>query len=220
MTAPELKPCPFCGRAMEITDDLRHYNHPVSACFGRHISIAASDIDRIEMWNRRADLAAVQPMQVHPDPRDDVIAVKVKPLVWGDYPNRAFASPYVAVAEAPFSHRYQVQRDPWANSFMAYLHPTAPIACSTLWWESKGHATIEDAKTAAQDDYEARIMSAVDVQPDPRDEVIARLVEALERIGGVRGPYSFPFPEADLDYGSFAVVEARVALAAAKAVMK
>lgn len=64
----------------------------------------------------------------------------------------------------------------------------------------------------------ARIMAALEPQPDPRDEVISKLVDALERIGGVRGPYGFPFPDADLDYGAFAVVEARVALAAAKAV--
>ena len=110
---------------------------------------------------------------------DSCQPVRVKPLVWGDYPNRAFANPDVAVAEASFSHRYQAQRDPWANSFMAYLHPTAPIASSTLWWESKGHATIESAKAAAQADYKARILSAIEPQPDSRDAVMARLMEAL-----------------------------------------
>ena len=134
------------------------------------------------------------------------------------------------------------------------------------WWspmrlgKTTAH-TIIFAKAAAQADFEVRIMSAIDVQPDPRplseaeafalsaptsaphasmadmqewmqewaesiqqpdprDEVIAGLVEALERIGGVRGPYGFPFPEANIDYGAFAVMEAREALAAAKAVIK
>ena len=91
--------------------------------------------------------------------------VKVKPLVLKEYPNPAFAGPDVAVADAPFSHRYQVQRDPWAHGYMAFLHPSLPITSSTLWWESKGHPTIEASKAAAQADYEARIMASLDVQP-------------------------------------------------------
>lgn len=43
---------------------------------------------------------------------------------------------------------------------------------------------------------------------------VARLREALERIGGVRGPYGYSFPEANPDYGSFAVMPAREAIAA------
>ena len=35
---------------------------------------------------------------------------------------------------------------------------------------------------------------------------------ALERIGGVNGPYGYPFPEANPDYPAFAVMEARAAL--------
>ena len=177
MTAPELKPCPFCGgeaiTSPSVVDRQVLYAHCKDhTCPGWTVSRCPP-----VRWNRRADLTAVQP-----DPNAG--AATVKPLVWGDYPNRAFANPDVYVAEAPFSHKYQAQRDPWANSFMAYLHPTAPIASSTLWWESKGHATIEDAQAAAQADYEARIMAAIDVQPDPRDEVIARLVEAMHTISG------------------------------------
>ena len=36
--------------------------------------------------------------------------------------------------------------------------------------------------------------------------------KALERIAGVKGPYSHPFPESNEGYGSFAIVTAREAL--------
>ena len=39
-----------------------------------------------------------------------------------------------------------------------------------------------------------------------------RLRETLERIAGVKGPYSHPFPESNEGYGSFAIVTAREAL--------
>lgn len=44
-----------------------------------------------------------------------------------------------------------------------------------------------------------------------------RLREALERIAGVKGPYSHPFPESNEGYGSFAIVTAREALKGEKA---
>lgn len=92
---------------------------------------------------------------------DERLVASVKPLSWHPYPNEHFAGPNVAVADAIFSHRYQVQRDPWALTYMAFLHPTLPITSSTLWWESKGHKDLEAAKAAAQADYTARILSAI-----------------------------------------------------------
>ena len=92
----------------------------------------------------------------------DERGLRVMALVWGPYPNPKFAGPDVAVADAPFSHEYQVQRDPWAPTFIAFLHPALPIIDSTMWWESKGHPTLESAKAAAQADYEARILAALD----------------------------------------------------------
>ena len=44
-----------------------------------------------------------------------------------------------------------------------------------------------------------------------------RLRDALERIAGVKGPYSHPFPESNEGYGSFAIVTAREALKGEKA---
>ena len=80
MTAPELKPCPFCG-----SDDIRQeygagskppHNDPYVLC----VDCGCSIVGMAGSWNRRADLAAVQPAQVHPDPRDEVIARLVEAL--------------------------------------------------------------------------------------------------------------------------------------------
>ena len=61
----------------------------------------------------------------------------------------------------------------------------------------------------------ARILAAIEPQPDPRDEVIARLVEALDELADltddlVNGVYT---PD------SFTSQPARAAIAAAKAVL-
>ena len=84
---------------------------------------------------------------------------RIKALEWGDH--EIHGGHDLAVAVAGFSHRYQVQRDPWGPGFVAYLHPVLPITDSTLWWQSKSHDTLEAAKAAAQADYEARIRSAL-----------------------------------------------------------
>lgn len=67
--------------------------------------------------------------------------------------------------------------------------------------------TIEAAKAAAQADYEARILAAIDTQPiyDPRDAVIARLVEAIENADGY-----------DRDCGCDSCMGITLAIAAAK----
>lgn len=88
-----------------------------------------------------------------------VVGVEVMKLEWGPYPIPEFAGTDVAVAKTIMNHQYQVQRDPWAPTYVAYLHPILPITDSTLWWESKGHSTIEEAKAAAQADFERRIRS-------------------------------------------------------------
>lgn len=45
---------------------------------------------------------------------------------------------------------------------------------------------------------------------------LAALVEALERIAGVKGPYNHPFPETYEGYGAFAIVTSRTTLAEIK----
>jgi hypothetical protein len=54
MTAPELKPCPFCGGVLVV----RHsgwFNHPRAKCI---LSGAAFHKGVIGQWNTRADTAA------------------------------------------------------------------------------------------------------------------------------------------------------------------
>jgi hypothetical protein len=115
-------------------------------------------------WGYSLDLEAVEQIALAVEAHlrsAPPVGARVKPLVWGPYDNPVFAGPDVAIADVEFSHRYQVQRDPRAATYIAFLHPRLPITSSTLWWESKGHADLEAAKAAAQADYEARILAAL-----------------------------------------------------------
>ena len=117
--------------------------------------------------------------------------------------------------------------DPWFDKPQAYddrRYMAMHLECcakmqATIGYSKYRNMSEEDIAAALKQQLIAAWNTRTPT-PDPRDDVIARLVAALERIGGVRGPYGFPFPEANPDYGSFAVMEAREALAAAKEVMK
>ena len=106
MTALELKPCPFCGRGAEFslgkTGDGKdwHYTECVNCgATGPLVNYADHNIainDALaDAWNRRADLAAVQP-----DPRDEVIKGLVEaldqmlddPEYWSPYARAALAA--------------------------------------------------------------------------------------------------------------------------------
>lgn len=89
--------------------------------------------------------------------------LRVKAMDWQPHPNSLSPIEECAVADAPFNHRYQVQRDPWASSYMAFLHPRLPIVDSTLWWESKGHPNMTTARAAAYDDRAARVAAMIEV---------------------------------------------------------
>ena len=75
MTAPELKPCPFCGGKAQIVshrvlEDAKEAYVFCKSCgaHGEHYEDAYAPIsDAIAAWNRRADLAAV-PAQVRDKP--------------------------------------------------------------------------------------------------------------------------------------------------------
>lgn len=151
MTAPELKPCPFCGSvepewlASQVVCDC--------GASGPRQDVAreyqADAFQALNDWNRRADLAAV-PAQV-----------RVKPLVWGGL--------------IAGSYRIQIKEGGIANLW-CYSAEMAEDGEPTLI--KGGYLTLislEDLKAAAQADYEARILAAIELQPDPRDEVIKGL---------------------------------------------
>lgn len=100
----------------------------------------------------RADLAAV-PAQV-----------RVKPLVWGTFGKECFR------AETVLGH-YEVM---WGfHNGQTSLDIPAPRR-SHVW-----HPSVEAAKTAAQADYEARLLSALEPQPAP-DALHRLIAEAVE----------------------------------------
>ena len=133
----------------------------------------------------RADLATVS------------ARVRVKPLVWVTFGKECLRAETVL-------GRYEVM---WGfHNGQTSLDIPAPRR-SHVW-----HPTLEAAKAAAQADYESRILAAIEPQPDPRDEVIARLVEALDELADltddlVNGVYT---PD------SFTSQPARAAIAAVK----
>ena len=190
MTAPDLKPCPFClGKAEAFY--IANHEGGLARCADADC-IGNRAYGKVSAWNRRADLAAV-PAQV-----------RVKPLVWTQ-----IGSSYRAPAPL-FGH---IRVEDYALGKWSVLW-SAPGICDTF--TDGAFYTPEAAKAAAQADYEARILAALEPQPnrdletcgkcmgsgysghpdsghpcadcngsggvpqpDPRDEVIARLVEAL-----------------------------------------
>ena len=132
----------------------------------------------------RADLAAI-PAQV-----------RVKPLVW------------ISTGENRYSAKsedYKVVTDGKCWAF-----------CPEDWPPFAGYPylTADAAKAAAQADYEARILAAIEPQPDPRDAVIAALVEAATHLCDGIATMMPPLGQSDR------VLNLRAAIAAAKAVQQ
>lgn len=193
MTAPELKPCPFCGGEADASDGIVYCSLcscrlPQGFGYEGEGNGFATDYEAIAAWNRRADLAAV-PAQV-----------RVKPLVW-DEPRDA--NNWVNIARSVFGDYYiSIDGGRCSAWLEAHVEP----------YENKigdDVGSVIEAMILAERDYEAKTRALIiEPQPDPRDEVIARLVEAVEAIA---------------DYGTIltsskAHDELRAALAAAKAV--
>lgn len=158
MTAPELKQCPFCdGHAIGNIGVHRPYIY--CECCDVHGPSYDTIEEAITAWNRRADLAAI-PAQV-----------KVKPLVW-DEPRDA--NNWVNIARSVFGD-YYISIDGGRHS--------AWLEANVEPYENKigdDVGSVIEAMMLAERDYEAKTRTLIiEPQPDPRDEVIARLVEAL-----------------------------------------
>lgn len=90
------------------------------------------------------------------------VAVKVKPLVWGR-PRRGFMASTGGIGEA----------------YIFAVQPNGQYECiKGLHWTPR-FENSDDAKAAAQADYEARILAALDVQPVTVQDAARVVAEAI-----------------------------------------
>lgn len=205
-------PCPFCGSGIAKTVGNAGFSgvelmgagtdRPYVWCgtCGSAGSFEDADAKAIAAWNRRADLAAV-PAQVRKKfPVLGSGGASVDLQLVEDHGGQANKNHYQSVAR--LAERGGLS---WSELF-AVLHNRpfqkidtneAMIACRAL---------------------EARYLAAIETQPDPRDAVIAQLVEALALAAN-----RLQRCAVDYDTGSHEFIEtsewaqeARAALAAAK----
>jgi hypothetical protein len=101
-----------------------------------------------------AYLATIEPGK----PESGVLAEAVKPLEWGPYPSDTFCRASWFAAH-PYGGYQIYERDTTGKGRVRYF--TSPIAAQTEY------GSLEEAKAAAQADYEQRIMSALSTPPQP-----------------------------------------------------
>ena len=146
--APELKPCPFCGGDAEVIH-IEEGENEGGSCVCCTVCMASSNLEFgfkenfVGNWNSRASAA----------PTDD--ALRVKPLEW-EWDTRDvgdFWSAKTAVGE------YEAGR---SDDGYAFACCDGPV----MWeWQPDEDArllSIDDAKAAAQADYETRIRAALE----------------------------------------------------------
>lgn len=211
MTAPELKPCPFCG----AVDPEWLASHVVCDCGATG---PRQDVDReyqadamraLTDWNRRADLAAVQPAQV-PE-----TCGKCMGSGYGGHPDSG-----QLCADCNGSGGVEPQPDQTVEiDLRAAMMEELEKAASESPWVPKEYymnEVISDCCAFLREDRTQR--------PAPRDEVIKGLVDALcEAMIVPEAWYISGFPNISvdaIDQTKRAVPLARAALAAAKAVQK
>lgn len=131
----------------------------------------------------------------------DPVRVTIKPLVWED---PCAANNWIHVARSVFGE-YFVGIDGGKHS--AWLEANVKPHENKI---GDDVGSVYEAKKLAEADYQKRfhkadLVTAINTQPDPRDAVIARLVEAAEKADGY-----------DQDCGCNSCMGITLAIAAAK----
>ena len=130
--AYDLKPCPFCGG--DVVNVTKDSFYHILQCDQCGVEKAHTRKHMlIKGWNRRADLARP----------------KVKPLEWDDWSE---PHEYWYCSETSFG-RYIIRQAFFSESCFIAVTPTELRISEN---------TLEDAKAAAQADYERRIIAALE----------------------------------------------------------
>jgi hypothetical protein len=174
----ELKPCPFCGGPAHSTPSVKSANfaavimcteNDCASVFGADLEIAT------KTWNRRAITAALSGKQ----------AVEVKALEWGRNGwVEAFANVNALGLWYSISPERPVRGD-GEPPFACYAIHGAPTSISSVR-ETLGleFLSVDEAKAAAQSDYEQRIRSAL-VDVPAVEPVGDDLIGYVQRYGGM-----------------------------------
>ena len=168
-----LAPCPFCGSGDIITivdQDITDGRYAAcEGCGAEGPSVPTSDgpDDAIAAWNRRASLSAVG---------QKAGTVEVRALEWQDHRGHTFPDTWTAKTPCGV---YEIEERSASDS-------PAYVATGPLHVFISDRDSLEDAKAAAQADYEARIRSALIPAPS--------VAEAAEPVAWATVPRE-PTPE-------------------------
>lgn len=106
MTAPELKPCPFCGVKLQRPREGLNYRHTESDCiFGDRVFT----LDQIAAWNTRTDTI--------PDPMDDprvvaLVEALLEALVWDSHDETGVPAVWLGQATDALEALSAITKDP------------------------------------------------------------------------------------------------------------
>lgn len=152
--AAKLKPCPFCGGEARLGYFHADVTIDCPHCeYGRDFAVM-SDAEAIASWNTRAEPA---PMA----------GVKVKPLEWDDTCGSSTGSTSIGDYDVD-----EIEDGLWGMWGAYDGYSSNPIST---------HDTVEEAKAAAQADYERRILAAIEPAPVTLADALASRSLPLHR---------------------------------------